>query len=369
MKKDQFLYKQVQQDIKNRIQAGELKDGFCLPSSIKLAEEYGVSTITITSALNALKEEGYLVRIKGKGSFIKVPEDADDNIPENSEPQTVPSGKEPVIGLVLEHVSSCFGLDMLYAFDRCAGEAGYRLYVRFSYGDRQKESDEINYLKSLEACGIIVMPCHGTYYNTEILKLVIEQYPVVLIDKQMEGIPVSSVRTDNHLAMKQLVDYLVHMGRKRIGFITAWENGTSSLRERRKGFWNAIEGAGLSQMPECDLEAGADLGIFSDEFNTEWAHEIAEYLQQNQELDAVICAEYGVARCLGSSGEELEKRGLMVCCVDEDYLSPGNCHFTHVKQNERELAYEAMGLLLQQIRQEPDYKQGDYLVPGIFVTI
>ncbi|WP_230399496.1 LacI family DNA-binding transcriptional regulator [Novisyntrophococcus fermenticellae] len=369
MKKDQFLYKQVQQDIKNKIQVGELKDGVCLPSGIELAEEYGVSTITITSALNALKEEGYLVRIKGKGSFIRVPADEEKDIPENSALQTVSSGREPVIGLVLEHVSSCFGLDMLYAFDCCACEAGYRLYVRFSYGDRKKESDEINYLKSLEVCGIIVMPCHGTYYNTEILKLVIEQYPVVLIDKQMEGIPVSSVRTDNHLAMKQLVDYLVDMGRKRIGFITAWENGTSSLRERRKGFWNAIEGAGLPQMPECDLEEGPDLGIFSDEFNTDWAHEIAEYLRQNPDLDAVVCAEYGVARCLGSSGEEMEKKGILVCCMDEDYLSPGNSHFTHIRQNERKIASEAMGLLLQQIRQEADYKQGDYLVPGIFVTI
>ena len=33
------------------------------------------------------------------------------------------------------------------------------------------------------------MPCHGLYYNTAILKLVIEEFPMVLIDKKMEGIP------------------------------------------------------------------------------------------------------------------------------------------------------------------------------------
>lgn len=52
------------------------------------------------------------------------------------------------------------------------------------------------------------MPCHGKYYNTGILKQVIEHFPMVLIDKQMEAIPVSSVRTDNYAAMKALVDYL-----------------------------------------------------------------------------------------------------------------------------------------------------------------
>lgn len=39
------------------------------------------------------------------------------------------------------------------------------------------------------------MPCHGKYYNTGILKRVIEHFPMVLIDKQVEGIQVSSVRT------------------------------------------------------------------------------------------------------------------------------------------------------------------------------
>lgn len=52
------------------------------------------------------------------------------------------------------------------------------------------------------------MPCHGKYYNTGILKRVIEHFPMVLIDKQVEGIQVSSVRTDNYAAMKALVDYL-----------------------------------------------------------------------------------------------------------------------------------------------------------------
>lgn len=376
MKKGQFLYKQIYDDIKDKINQKVLEEGTCLPASHKLAEEYGVSTITVTSALNALKEAGYLIRIKGKGSFVKLPKDqepagesiisGEESEVSNSEAANKEGCHQKIIGLVLEHVSSCFGLDMLYAMDQCAQEAGYRLCIRFSYGDREKETEEINFLKELGARGLIVMPCHGKYYNTGILKLVIEHFPMVLIDKQMEGIPVSSVRTDNYGAMKALVDYLASQGKKRIGFITAAESGTSSVKDRRKGFWDAIKAAGLERMPECFLETDGEIKVFSDEFDFKQAEAMEQYLKENEGLDAVVCVEYGVAKYLGMFKTELNRRGIKVCCMDENYLSPGNERFTHVKQDERKIASCAVRLLIHQMEGGMEAGEVDYLVPGIF---
>ncbi|WP_312445312.1 GntR family transcriptional regulator [Lacrimispora sp.] len=363
MEKEQFLYKKIYLDLKNKILSGELEEGTCLPQTGELASAYGVSTITITNALNALKEEGYLNRIKGKGSFIKLPAKGSGTVTASFDApseQMEDRDRDKMLGLVLEHVSSCFGLDMMYAMDAMAAEAGYKLCVRFSYGEREKETEEIEFLKELGVSGIIVMPCHGLYYNTEILKLVVEEFPMVLIDKKMEGIPVPSVRTDNHLAMKELVDYLIHKGKKKIGFITFSENGTSSIKDRRKGFREAIRAAGLEIMEECCLEGAEKINIYSDDFDSGHSGDIERYLNVNKDLDAVICAEYGIARLLG------KRKGIAICCIDEDYLSPGGPLFTHIKQNEKKIAFEAISILLKQVEKDPSYSQMDCLVPGIF---
>lgn len=366
MKKENFLYKQIYNDMKDKIYAGVLAEGTCLPAVGTLAETYNVSTITVTNALNALKEDGYLIRVKGKGSFVSIPgSDNRENSESTAHPAEAKKKNQNLIGMVLEHVSSCFGLDLLYAMDLCAEKCGYHLCIRFSYGDREQETKEIDLLREIGVCGMIVMPCHGTYFNTEILKLVIEQFPVVLIDKKMDGIPVSSVRTNNYLAMREMIEYLAEIGKSKIGFVSVLENGTSSIKDRRKGFWDSIEATGLERMPECGLESDGRIEVFSDDYNFSQADAIQAYLKENKELDAIVCAEYGVARCLGMSRDELEQRGITVCCVDEDYLSPGNKHFVHIKQDEKRIAAEAIHLLIQQIEGNQEYQQGDYLVPGI----
>ncbi|MBE7719925.1 GntR family transcriptional regulator [Lacrimispora indolis] len=363
MEKEQFLYKKIYVDLKNKILTGELAEGACLPQTGELASVYGVSTITITNALNALRMEGYLNRIKGKGSFVQLPAEETEQFSGSFDGVSIKyEDKEGdrMLGLVLEHVSSCFGLDMMYAMDAMASEAGYKLCVRFSYGEREKETEEIEFLKELGVNGIIVMPCHGLYYNTAILKLVIEEFPMVLIDKKMEGIPVPSVRTDNHLAMKELVEHLVRKGNKKIGFITFSENDTSSIKDRRKGFLEAIKAAGLENMAECRLEDSEKIKIYSDDLDTEYGETIGQYLSENQDLDAVICAEYGIARWVG------DRKGITVCCIDEDYLSPGGPRFTHIKQDEKKIAFEAIRILLKQVEKDSSYSQMDCLVPGIF---
>lgn len=370
MGKEQFLYKQIYDDLKKKIDSGELKEDTSLPSGKELAGMYNASAITITKALNTLRDEGYLNRVKGKGSFVRIPArgSAGDGevIRKGDEREQAQNKHQKLIGLVLEHVSSCFGLDMMYAMDMIVEQAGYKLCTRFSYGDREKETEEINFLKQIGVEGIVVMPGHGQYYNTAILKLVLEGFPVVLIDKKMDGIPVSSVRTDNCLAMKELVTYLVCQGKKRIGFITVAENGTSSIKDRRNGFRDALRQTGLEALPECYLTDTGAMNVFSSAADEGQIKEIEQYLDAHTDLDAVICAEYGIARCLGMAEGAERRKELTVCCIDEDYLSPEGIHYTHVKQNEKKIAEEAIRILILMVDKRPEYRQEDCLVPGIF---
>lgn len=219
MAKKRFLYENVYNDLKQKIECGDLKPGDKLEVEEDMIAHYGVSAITVKKALNLLAEEHRIRRIRGKGSFvmeypevgrIEVEEKA--VLPEKSE---IPQTGEPVLGVIFEHISSSYGLQIMYELEQQARKAGYHLYPCFSYGNRELETQAIRYLRGIGAKGMFVMPCHGSYYNTEILRLVIDGYPTVLIDKKLDGISLDSVRTDNVQSMSRLVGILRKPGRKK----------------------------------------------------------------------------------------------------------------------------------------------------------
>ncbi len=53
-----------------KIESGQIKANDKLPSENELMQEYGVSRDTIRKALDLLERNGYILKIKGKGSFV-----------------------------------------------------------------------------------------------------------------------------------------------------------------------------------------------------------------------------------------------------------------------------------------------------------
>lgn len=63
------LYQKIYSEIKQTIINGTLSQSEKLPSENELCRIYNVSRITIRKALDLLTEEGWVVKIQGKGSF------------------------------------------------------------------------------------------------------------------------------------------------------------------------------------------------------------------------------------------------------------------------------------------------------------
>lgn len=66
-----YLYLDVYNELKSQILNGYYNIGDMLPKEKNLTEIYNVSRQTIRAALQVLFNEGYIVRIKGKGTFVK----------------------------------------------------------------------------------------------------------------------------------------------------------------------------------------------------------------------------------------------------------------------------------------------------------
>jgi GntR family transcriptional regulator len=67
---DQPIYQQIVKQIKNLIIKGELSENEMLPSIRTLAKELQISVITTKRAYQELENEGYIVTVQGKGTFV-----------------------------------------------------------------------------------------------------------------------------------------------------------------------------------------------------------------------------------------------------------------------------------------------------------
>lgn len=67
----QVKYLGIYQKIKQQILDGEYKINEKIPSSPVLAEEFGVSALTIKKALDLLVRDGYIIRRRGSGTVVQ----------------------------------------------------------------------------------------------------------------------------------------------------------------------------------------------------------------------------------------------------------------------------------------------------------
>ncbi|WP_077610068.1 GntR family transcriptional regulator [Clostridium sp. Marseille-P2415] len=66
----QPIYEQIVEQIKVMIMQGQLQEGEMLPSVRALAKDLRVSALTVKKSYDALEQEGFIITVHGKGSFV-----------------------------------------------------------------------------------------------------------------------------------------------------------------------------------------------------------------------------------------------------------------------------------------------------------
>jgi len=63
-------YHQIAAWLRGRIESGELQPGRKTPSETDLVQEFGVARTTARRAVKLLREEGWIVTVGGRGSYV-----------------------------------------------------------------------------------------------------------------------------------------------------------------------------------------------------------------------------------------------------------------------------------------------------------
>ncbi|MGB8453852.1 MAG: GntR family transcriptional regulator [Anaerocolumna sp.] len=91
------LYFQLKELIVNEIKNGDYEDGSLIPTEKELSASFKISRTTVRQAITELVQEGWLYRIKSKGTFISKPKSNQDFVQklETFNDQIVKLGQKP----------------------------------------------------------------------------------------------------------------------------------------------------------------------------------------------------------------------------------------------------------------------------------
>jgi GntR family transcriptional regulator, arabinose operon transcriptional repressor len=349
------LYGKIIAQLLDDLASGKLKAGERLPSEQELADTYGVSRITSKRALDLLAQADVIQRSRGRGNFVvKALPNLDEVRRELNLTDLRVSNPREVIGLILPDFSEVFGLAIVYAVEEACAKLGYHLILRRTYGEQRLEEEAIRALKEFGVSGLIVFPVHGEHYNPALLRAVLGNFPVVLIDRYLSGIRAPYVIIDNDKASQTLTEHLLKLGHREIAFISPPVERTSTLEQRLSGFNTALARQGIRANPAHSLNnLYSSLPTHFKPLDILYDQEtIKTFLQNVPEVTAFVVVEYNLALALTQTLLSLGKNvpeDYSIVCFDSPEIPLEIPRFTHVRQDQSGIGAKAVEVLRELI--------------------
>ncbi len=353
------LYEQLYRFVLGEIEAGRLAPGARVPSEKALADQFRVSRITSKRALEKLAQEGLIQRARGRGSFVAgLPSSntIDGNPAVAAPAATAANLHPPLVGLLVPDTSDTFGAHLVRTVESQLRRQHYRTIWCRTEGRRELEEAAIDDCLAVGVSGMIIFPVYGEYYSERLLRLVLDHFPIVLVDRYLRGIPVCSVTTDNRKAAEELAYHLIGLGHHRFAFITPPPAGTSSIEDRLLGIMSAITEHELHFNTEQDIiHAYCTLpgALTPATQNVERdAESIRAYALNHPEVTAYIACEYplGVlAHRVLAALHRCVPADCAVGCFDAPHSPLDDVIITYIEQDEEAMGVEAVAMLLAQI--------------------
>ena len=352
------IYKKIYGDIFDGIKNGSYPPGCRLPSEKELMDLYQVSRITVKKALEILAYNGYILRRPGKGSFVVSQSNLDKafgNEDKAMEEKGINDTFTQVIGVILDSFSASFGCELIRGLEYECRKRGFLMFFRCTYGSKEVENRAIHEMIANGARGLILMCSQGEVYNETVLELYVNKFPLILLDREMVGISLPVVTTDNYKASCDLVTKLIEQGHKKICFVSHSSLNTTTVKERFAGYRDTMLNHGL---PTDESVWITDIDKYlptSDEDFTEEGGDdckLADYIQKNADITAYYAVDYELGmllyRVMKHTGVDKDKT---IACFDgfEEHADPLPV-FPHVMQDQYQMGVAAVRLLAHRLK-------------------
>ncbi len=346
MKSLQSKSVRVRNALFKKIDSGVFVEGGVLPSERELAENFKVSHATIREAVTQLVASGHVVRMQGKGTFVKKPAPA-----AVGRPRTVNVYAWDTHGLAEQDP---FLAEVLYGAHRALSKSGGHLLRFVAIPRDSRFPDVFKRNKDENAnCGALFVAYLPDAADWRIVSE--RKMRAVSIGKPKEGCPIPFVEINHFQGMRKAVEKFAELGHRRMLFVDV-SSDYPSAQDRRKGFEKGLADFACEGRFVPIASMGAD----------EPRERLAAFLGSGFAFSAAVV--YGDRPTIGVF-KALERHGLrvpddvsLISYSDYDWIDDAcGVKFTKIRQSVPDLAEAACDMLRGEIRETEVWRDTFFL--------
>jgi LacI family transcriptional regulator len=269
-------------------------------------------------------------------------------------------GRAHLVGLIIPDIQNPFYAEIARGVEDAAYAAEYALLLCNSDERLDKERFYLEVMQAESVDGVVLPPFDEV--DPAVIDLVKSGMPVVCVDRSLAKVKTDLVEVDNHRGAVEAVTHLLDRGHRSIALIEGRAQ-VSTSRERRRGYLDALEAAGIA--PRKELIRSGD---FKQESGRVLAHELFELRKPPTAL--FVCNNLmtvGALSALHQRGLRVPQDVAVVGFDDLPWAEALDPPLTVVRQPAYEVGRQAMELLLRRIMEPARAAVTLRLVPQLVV--
>lgn len=243
------------------------------------------------------------------------------------------------VALIVPDISNPFFPAIARGIEDVAQQRGYAVLLCNTYEDLARERAYLELLRTRMIDGLIFATVGSNTRHLRSLRR--ERLPVVLVARDVDGVPIDAVFVDNFRGEFEATSHLIRLGHRRIAHVA----GPGSLHvasERRRGYLRALEDAGVTRHEAIVVE-----GDFSAEGGRQ---AVQTLLDRHIRFTALAAANdlmaIGAMEALRHAGKRVPDDVAVVGFDDITFASLVTPALTTVAQPKYRMGQLAMGRLL-----------------------
>ena len=152
------------------------------------------------------------------------------------------TGKSKMIGLVVSYLDNQFYPDVLESLSSKLQESGYHILIFIASNGTKNFDQVLNEILDYQVDGIVMASIELSAVISK--KIDSAGIPVILLNRSLDNMRFSSVTSNNYNGGKQIANFLIKGGHRKISHIAGNEKA-STQRDRETGFIDGLKENGV----------------------------------------------------------------------------------------------------------------------------
>lgn len=258
-----------------------------------VAREAGVSVMTVSRVLNQQPGVSDERRRQVRAVIRKL------GYRRNSLARGLKAERSHTLGLVVPDITNPYFPEIVRGAEDVALEAGYGVFLSNAVEDQRREAASLRMLDERRVDGVIVVS--PRLPEKRLYALLRAHRAAVVVNRAAPPEIAGAVRLDHASGVRDAIDHLLSLGRRRIG-VLAGPDSSVAARERREGILATLTARGVPLPPERVVRTAPHI--------EQGAEATRRLLEAADGLDALLCY------------NDLVAAGALLACADAGLRVP-----------------------------------------------